>query len=73
MLTIKYIWLCVIILVTAAGSYGAGYMTPDTDEDLAEQLKRAQDQIGRLYMNCDKPTKKFERGEIVKPTVPRGF
>jgi|ThiBiot_300_plan_2_1041538.scaffolds.fasta_scaffold00758_19 hypothetical protein len=72
MLTIKYVWLYVIILVAGAGGFGAGYMVPSSDEDLVNKLKLANEQIERISVDCDKPKETFKRGEIVK-SPSRGF
>lgn len=72
MITIKYIWFYAVVLVASVGGFGAGYMVPHSDEDLAQQLRQANEQIESIAVTCAKEKEAFKRVPIVD-SPSRGF
>lgn len=72
MVTIKTIWLYVIILAATAGGFGAGYIIPSADVDMMRQLNLANEQIERLAVNCAGEKEAFKQTPIVQ-SPSRGF
>lgn len=50
MLTIKYLWL--IVLLSSAGGFGAAYVALPSDHDLERQLIEARLEIDELKKRC---------------------
>lgn len=52
MLTIKYLWLYMIILLSSAGGFGAAYVALPSDQGLGRQLLEARMEIDELKKRC---------------------
>ena len=70
MLTIKYVWLYMIIFAATSVGYGVGHVSSPSQSDIEAALRRQAEEIAA--MDCEKTGNTWRRGEV-RNSPSKGF